>query len=191
MLHEIDDLRRERQRVEARPSPEEAPPVLAVFAVATSADPRDYIRRVRSVLSAALDLAVSESFADEDLPTAGIPAWFAAVSGAPGGRIPEFSRHGRDRYRTAVNGKPWDLQWWLFEFAPDNEFRGWAWWDVTQTDVPQAAEERRVRVWVDSWGESFFACDEFRWLLHTAGADEVSGPSLADASEWVREVPGR
>ncbi|MGW3008010.1 hypothetical protein ACWC9R_04095 [Streptomyces sp. NPDC001219] len=73
MLHEIDDLRRERQRVEARPSPAEAPPVLSVCEAATSVDPRDYIR----------------------------------------------------------------------------------------------------------------------WLLHTAGAEEVSGPSLADASEWVREVPGR
>ncbi|RXS85345.1 hypothetical protein EST92_08400 [Streptomyces sp. TM32] len=182
MLHEIDDLRQERQRVEARPSTEGAPPVLTVFDVVAAVDPQDYIRRVRSVLSAALDLAITESFDDEDLPTEGIPEWFAVASGAAGGETADFSRRGMDRYHAAVNEKSWDLQWWLFEFDPDNEFRGWAWWDATQ------AGDGHVRVWTDSWGESFFACDELRWLLYTAGADEVSGPVLADTSEWAQEI---
>jgi hypothetical protein len=181
MLHEINDLRHERQRVEVRPSTEGVPPVLTVFDVVPAVESQDYIRRVRAVLSAALTLAITESFGDDDLPTEGIPDWFAAVSGATGSEIAEFSRRGMDRYHAAVNEKSWDLQWWLFEFDPDNEFRGWAWWDATQL------KDGRTRIWTDSWGESFFACDELRWLLYTAGADEVSGPSLADTSEWAQE----
>ncbi|MFB7630580.1 hypothetical protein ACFC0M_06485 [Streptomyces sp. NPDC056149] len=185
MLHEIDDLRQERQRTEARPSPQGAPPVLTVFDVTPAVDPQDYIHRVRATLSAALTITITESFENEDLPTERIPEWFAAVSGTTGSEIPEFSHRGMDRYHTAVNEKSWDLQWWLFEFDPDNEFRGWAWWDITQT------RDRQVRVWADSWGESFFACDELRWLLYTAGADEVSGPFLADTSEWTQEITGQ
>ncbi|MFF4603963.1 hypothetical protein ACFY12_14675 [Streptomyces sp. NPDC001339] len=184
MLHEIDDLRQERNRVDVRPPTGEVPPVLAVFDAVLSVDSREYIRRVRDVMSVALDLAVTESFDDEDLPTEGIPQWFSEVSSASGGEITEFARRGKERYHEEFGEKPWDLQWWLFEFDPESETRGWAWWDVTQVD------DRKVRIWTDSWGESFFACNELRWLLHTAGADEVSGPFLTDASEWVREVAG-
>lgn len=160
--------------------------MLTVFEVVLLVDdPQEYLRRTRAVLSAALDLALTESFDNDDLPTGGIPEWFTAVSGALGAEITEFSRRGKDRYHTAVNDKSWDLQWWLFEFDPDNEFRGWSWWDATQ------AGEQQVHVWTDSWGESFFACDELRWLLYTAGAEEVSGPFLAGTSEWEREITGR
>ncbi|MFI1303580.1 hypothetical protein [Streptomyces sioyaensis] len=184
MLHEIDDLRQERRRVDARPPVDGVPPVLAVFDAVLSVDPQEYIRRVRGVMSAALDLAVTESFDDEDLPTEGIPQWFSEVSGAGGVNAADFARRGKERYHEVFGEKSWDLQWWLFEFDPDNEFRGWAWWDITQVG------DRKIRVWTDSWGESFFACNELRWLLHTAGAEEVSGPSLADGSEWVQEIVG-
>jgi hypothetical protein len=82
----------------------------------------------------------------------------------------------------AIKGEGWELQEWLFQFDPDSEFRGWAWWDLTQTGVG------RVRIWVDTWGESFFACNELRRLAYTAGADEVSGPILVRASDWISVV---
>ncbi|WP_411143238.1 hypothetical protein [Streptomyces sp. x-80] len=184
MLHEIDDLRQERQRVDVRPSADGVPPVLAVFDAVLSVDPQEYIRRVRDVMSAALDVAITASFDDEDLPIEGIPQWFSGVSGADGANIADFARRGKECYHEAFGEKSWDLQWWLFEFDPENEFRGWAWWDITKVG------DRKIRVWTDSWGESFFACNELRWLLHTAGAEKVSGPSLADASEWVLEIAG-
>lgn len=157
--------------------------MLSVFEVVLAVDDSPaYVRRTRAVLSAALDLAIAGAFDEGELPTGDIPAWFMAASGSTEAALTEFSRRGRDRYHAAVSEKSWDVQWWLFEFDPDNEFRGWSWWDATQ------AGARRVRIWADSWGESFFACDELRWLLYTAGAEEVAGPFLADTSEWEREV---
>ncbi|MEV0371123.1 hypothetical protein AB0I10_15030 [Streptomyces sp. NPDC050636] len=193
MFHELGDLREEQQRVAARPPEDGAPPVLSVFDVVLhqDVDPTAYMERVRAVVSAALKLAVSATFDDEDLPVEAIPAWFVAVSrtpdepgepgepGEPDADLTEFARRGKARYQEEFGNRPWDIQWWLWQFDPDSETRGWAWWDATQSG------DRRVRVWADSWGEDFYACDEVRWLLHTAGAETVSGPVLAHPSEWV------
>ncbi|MEU6481420.1 hypothetical protein ABZ858_32025 [Streptomyces sp. NPDC047017] len=73
----------------------------------------------------------------------------------------------------------------LYQFDPESEFRGWAWWDLTR------AGDREARVRVDSWGESFFACDESRWPAYTCGADEVRGPNLARAGDRVSAVPAQ
>ncbi|ATL31598.1 hypothetical protein [Streptomyces formicae] len=45
-----------------------------------------------------------------------------------------------------------------------------------------------MRIWADTWGESFFACDELRWLAYVSGAEDVSGPELrrVDCAEGGR-----
>lgn len=93
--------------------------------------------------------------------------------------VPECTRRGSERYAAAIGGGPWDLQDWLYQADPESDSRGWAWWDLTQTG------EREARIWVDSWGESFFACDELRWLAYVSGGEDVSGPTLVRVSDWV------
>ncbi|WP_267912897.1 hypothetical protein [Streptomyces adelaidensis] len=41
---------------------------------------------------------------------------------------------------------------------------------------------------MDTWGESFFASDELRWAAYVSGADEVTGPILVRAADWVAAV---
>jgi hypothetical protein len=67
----------------------------------------------------------------------------------------------------------------VYQFDPESEFRGWAWWDLTQSG------EREARLWADTWGESFFASDELRWLVHVSGAVEVNGPTLEGSEAWI------
>ncbi|MDN3028196.1 hypothetical protein [Streptomyces sp. S.PB5] len=182
MLHEVEDIEQEKVRLTLRPPVHDAPPVLCAFDVVTNSPVEEYSRRLRSVLSAALDLAVSASFDDDDLPVDTVPGWFAAAGSGLAGAVPDFARRGADRYAAAVKGGPWDLQEWLFQFDPDSEFRGWAWWDLTQ------ASEDRVRIWVDTWGESFFACDELRWVAYISGGDEVAGPTVVRTADWVAAI---
>ncbi|MEU7583736.1 hypothetical protein AB0B50_39865 [Streptomyces sp. NPDC041068] len=61
----------------------------------------------------------------------------------------------------------------------------------TASGTPSAttpSADGKVRIWVDTWGESFFACDELRWLAYVAGADDVSGPHLAKVERWHTAV---
>ncbi|MFF4400214.1 hypothetical protein [Streptomyces sp. NPDC001480] len=160
MIHEIEDIERERLRLARRPVPEEVPPVLSAFDVRTKCSVAEFGARMRAVLDAALRLALSHPFDGSDLPVDLVPDWFAVAC-----------RQGGD-------GK-WELQNWLYQFDPENEFRGWAWWDLTETG------DGAARVWVDSWGEDFFGCDDFRWLAHVSGGEEVTGPVLAGAGDWV------
>lgn len=180
-MHEIEDIEQENRRLSSRPSPSEAPPVLCAFDVSLSGAIEEYETRLRSVLSAALGLAVSESF-DEDLPVNTIPEWFATVSGGTSVDIKEFAVRGAERYAATIGGGAWRLQEWLFQFDPESESRGWAWWDLTDSS------DGNVRIWVDTWGESFFACDELRWAILTAGADEVHGPTLVRTTEWTAAI---
>ncbi|KPI15696.1 hypothetical protein OK074_2141 [Actinobacteria bacterium OK074] len=182
MFHEIEDIEQEKIRLLHRPTASDAPPVLCTFDVTTDNPVEEYGMRLRSVLNAALDLAVSASFDDGDLPIDTLPDWFAAASDDASASISDFARRGIEHYSAAVKGGAWDLQEWLSQFDPDSEFRGWAWWDSTHTG------EDRVRIWVDTWGESFFACDEFRWVAYAAGANEVTGPILVDIADWVAET---
>ncbi|WP_055717267.1 hypothetical protein [Streptomyces torulosus] len=182
MIHEIEDLEQEIDRLTRQPSQGEVPPVLCAFDVVTTGPVDEYVSRVRSVLHAALTLAISQSFEGDDLPTGDLPEWFVAASEDAAEPVPDFAARGRDRYVAMIKGtvgRGWQLQEWLYQFDPDSEFRGWAWWDVTYS------VEGHVRIWVDSWGESFFACDELRWLAYTAGGQEVSGPVLLDSTTWV------
>ncbi|PTM98043.1 MULTISPECIES: hypothetical protein [unclassified Streptomyces] len=155
MFHEIEDIEQERIRLSRRPSAEKAPPVLSVFDVRTDGPVSEFDARLRSVLAPALHLAVSHPF-EGDLPVDTLPDWFVAAPQAD-----------------------WRPQEWLYQFDPESEFRGWAWWDLTRSG------ERGARIWVDSWGESFFACDELRWAAHVSGAEAVDGPVLARAGDWI------
>jgi len=187
MIHSGESVAAELDRVRQRPTAESAPPVLAAFAVDVPEDsPEAYAQRVRHVLSAALQLACTAEFDDQDLPTDRFPDWFTGVSGQGEESGREFARDGRAAF-LAKTGKahPWRLQSWIYRFDPDEDSRGWEFWDV----VPVGSS--RVRVWVDCWGESFFGSLDLLWLLYTAGAAHVEGPEVHKASTWASEVRGR
>jgi hypothetical protein len=179
MIHEIEDIEQECLRLSRRPAPDDAPPVLCVFDVRTSGPVAEFDTRVRSVLAPALQLALSEAFEGEDPPLDAIPDWFVAASRSGAVSGPDFIQRGVERYEAAIGGGRWDLQEWIYQFDPDSEFRGWAWWDLTHSS------DREARIWVDTWGESFFACDELRWLAYVSGGEEVSGPTLVRAPDWI------
>ncbi|MET7380018.1 hypothetical protein ABZT08_14570 [Streptomyces sp. NPDC005526] len=169
-------------RLSHRPPPEEAPPVLSAFDVRTTRPVAEFDARLRSVLAPALRLALSQSYEGGDLPVDGLPAWFVASRRGDSTKLPEPVGEGADRGAVAPGRAPWDLQEWLYQFDPESEFRGWAWWDLTRSG------EREARIWVDSWGESFFACDELRWLSYVAGGPDIDGPTLVGAADWVAAV---
>lgn len=78
--------------------------------------------------------------------------------------------------------RPWEIQDWLYRFDPDEDSRGWEWWDATLVGPS------RVHVWVDSWGESFFGCQELLWATYVAGAVRVVGPTLEKSTVWSAGV---
>lgn len=183
MFHDVDSMGLELQRLGSRPQTSEAPPVLSMFEVSPEGDPETYLERLRAPIEAGLRLGMTEEFTDDGVPTDELPPWFIDVSSNPI-HAPEFARLGRERYLDLQGGEPWRVQGWLFRFAPDDEERGWAWWDATTVDS-------KARIWVDSWGESFFSCGDFRWVAFTAGAKEISGPHLARPEEWASEIRGQ
>lgn len=165
---------------------ESAPPVLAAFTVdVAEGSPAAYAQRVRHVLSAALHLAGTAEFDDEDLPADEFPDWFTAISARDGETHQEFARDGRTAYTNRSGGNPWSLQNWIYRFDPDEDSRGWEFWDVVPVGPSQ------VHVWVDSWGESFFGSLDLLWLLYTAGAAHAEGPENRKASMWASEARGR
>ncbi|MEU5096174.1 hypothetical protein [Streptomyces sp. NPDC020996] len=183
MFHEIEDIELERSRLAHRPAPEEAPPVLSAFDVRTNCPVAEFDARLRSVLAPALQLAVSHSFDEGELPVDTLPGWFVAASqGASFETAPEHVRRGVERYAVAIGEGPWRPQEWLYQFDPESEFRGWAWLDLTRSG------DREARIWVDTWGESFFACNELRWAAYVSGADEVSGPTLVRTADWLAAI---
>ncbi|MFD7457867.1 MULTISPECIES: hypothetical protein [unclassified Streptomyces] len=183
MIHSEESVTAELDRVRQRPPAESAPPVLATFtAHVAEGSPEAYTERVRQVLSAALELACTAEFGDEDLPADEFPDWFTAISTRDGEDVQDLTRDGRASYVNRGGGNPWTLQNWIFRFDPDDDSRGWEFWDVVPVGPSQ------VRVWVDSWGESFFGSLELLWLLYTAGAAHVEGPEVHKASAWVSEA---
>ncbi len=184
MIHSEESVAAELDRVMQPPAIESAPPVLAAFTVDVFEGTLEaYALRVRRVLSAALRLAFTAEFDDEDLPTDEFPDWFRTVSVRDGeASSPIFARQGRSTYMDRSGGGPWSLQNWIYRFDPDEESRGWEFWDI----VP--AGPSRLRVWVDSRGESFFGSLELLWLLCTAGAAQVEGPEVRKAGMWASEV---
>ncbi|MER5526089.1 hypothetical protein ABT075_16015 [Streptomyces sp. NPDC002677] len=187
MIHSEESVAAELDRVRQRPAIESAPPVLAAFTVDVfGGTPEDYALRVRRVLSAALHLACTAEFGNEDLPTDEFPDWFKTISVRDGEAPPqEFARHGRTAYVDHSGGGPWSLQDWIYRFDPEEDSRGWEFWDTVR------AGPARVCVWVDSWGESFFGSLELLWLLYAAGATHVEGPEVHKADTWASEVRGR
>ncbi|MER5514550.1 hypothetical protein [Streptomyces sp. NPDC002763] len=148
MIHGEESVAAELDRVRQRPAFESAPPVLAAFTVDVfEGAPVAYALRVRHVLSAALQLACTAEFNDEDLPTAEFPDWFTTVS-VRDGEVPpqEFARQGRTAFADRSGGGPWSLQNWIYRFDPEDDSRGWEFWDI----VPVGPS--RLSVWVDSWG---------------------------------------
>ncbi|MET9499922.1 hypothetical protein [Streptomyces sp. NPDC006552] len=186
MIHSEESVAAELDRVRQRPTADVAPPALAAFTAELTQPFPDYADRVREVLAAALYLASTAEFDDEDLPTDRFPEWFARVSSRNGEPPAEFARDGRAAFlERSGKQNPWSLQNWIYRFDPDEESRGWEFWDIAQTGTSQA------RIWVDSWGESSFGSLDLLWLLYTAGAARVEGPQVHKPAVWVSEAFGR
>lgn len=183
MMHSEESLEAELERLRRRPVAESTPPVLCEFTVEVSDAPDLYAERLRSVLSAAVSLGATADFEEDELPVDGVPSWFAALGSSGGEQAPDFAKSGRDAYETHVEDQPWSLQDWLYRFDPDDDSRGWEWWDVTP------AGPSSVRIWVDSWGESLFGHQDLLWAAYTAGALRVEGPFVRRADAWLREPP--
>ncbi|MGW3284420.1 hypothetical protein ACWDR3_07245 [Streptomyces sp. NPDC001002] len=182
MFHETEDIEQESARLSHRPAARTVPPVLSAFDVRTTCPAEEFDTRLRSVLAPALQVALSHPFDEGDPPVDTLPEWFVAADRAASAPVPEYVKVGAERYAAAIGGGSWRAQEWLYEFDPESESRGWAWWDLTRTG------DRTARIWVDSWGESFFACDELRWAAYVSGADEVAGPLLVKGAEWIAAV---
>ncbi|EST26781.1 hypothetical protein [Streptomyces niveus] len=183
MMHSSESLADECQRLHRHPSAEAAPPVLSRFVVDVSGDSAEYADRLRSILSPALRLGRTADFEAASVPVDDLPDWFVAVS-SPDEEllVPGFASDGRDGYTDHTAGRPWELQNWLYRFDPDDDSRGWQWWDVTKVGPS------RVHVWVDSWGESFFGCQDLLWAAHTSGAARVAGPTVQPSAAWAAET---
>ena len=178
MLHDIDGVEEERSRVLERPELDTAVPLLAFVEVETRGVPTYSASRLRSVLEAVYDIAAREDF-DEELPTDMIPSWFVGVCRRDGLTDP-FALEGSRRYTEQTSDDAWELQDWLSRFDPELEARGWAFWDLTYS--PTSADT--LRLWLDTWGEPFFAWEELRWLLYTCGAYSVATPTLVKPHAW-------
>lgn len=146
-MHTVDSLAAELQRVRDRPGADAAPPVLSLFVIDVHGDAAEYARRLRSAISPAVRLGGTADFEQESLPVDDVPDWFAAVSSQDPEQAPRFARAGCERYAEHTGGgRPWDLQDWLYRFDPDEDSRGWEWWDASPVGPS------RVHMWVDSWG---------------------------------------
>ncbi|MEV7103433.1 hypothetical protein [Streptomyces atroolivaceus] len=182
MMHNSDSLAAEFERLRSRPGTGSAPPVLALFVVDVPGDAAGYEQRLRSVLSPAVRLGGTADFERESLPVDGVPDWFAAVSSGNEERAPQFARTGYDGYVGHTGGsRPWELQSWLFRFDPEEDSRGWEWWDATR------AGPSRVHIWTDSQGESLFGCQDLLWAVYAAGAVRVDGPAIQKSAVWSAE----
>jgi hypothetical protein len=192
VLHEVEGVERELARVSGRPEQDPGTPVLTQLTVTpdedTPAAPEEYAARLREVLSAVYLLAAREDFDEDEVPVDTLPPWFVGIStpetATTPGPLPPFAVRGSRSYTQRTGDTPWRIQDWLSRFDPELESRGWDFWDVTQ-----ASDDRsRLHVWLDTWGEPFFAWEELRWLLHTCGARTVSDPAVTDTGSWAREA---
>lgn len=183
MLHEIEGVEQERSRVSERPAIDPDVPLLAFVELDVEGSPDAYAHRLREVLAAVYDLAAREDFDEEELPVDTVPAWFAGVCRG-GGAAKPFAAEGAERYTERTGDGPWELQDWLSRFDPELEARGWAFWDLTRSP----ADEGRLRLWVDTWGEPFFSWEELRWLTYTCGARTVADPVLVKPQVWAEEA---
>ncbi|WP_245694520.1 hypothetical protein [Streptomyces abyssalis] len=154
--------------------------MLSVFTVELQEGLLHFKDGLTSVLEVALRLGTTEEFDGEDLPIQEVPGWFVEISSNPE-NAPLAARRGRDQYLANIVSGPWPLQDWLYRFCPDEDSRGWSWWDMTPTS------DGDVHLWVDSWGEDFFGCDDLRWLAYTAGARRVVGPEIRQLESWLEE----
>ncbi|MER5224776.1 hypothetical protein [Streptomyces flaveus] len=179
MIHSSESLEAELERLQHRPGADSVPPVLCEFIVDVCDNPAHYANRLRSVLSAAVGLGVTSDFEEDILLVDDVPDWFIAISSQDEERSPDFAKNGRNAFTDQTKQPPWELQNWLYRFHPEEDSRGWEWWDITP------AGPSRVHVWVDSWGESFFGCEELRWASYTAGALRVEGPFVQQSSVWA------
>ena len=181
----MESLELELQNLQYRPGIDSPPPVLCGFTVDIAGDCVAYVERLRSALLAAVNVGVTADFDEEDLPVDGVPDWLVAIGVESGRGAPDFAKSGRDAYASHTGQGPWSLQNWLHRFDPDEDSRGWEWWDVTLVGPS------RARIWVDSWGESFFGCLDLLWVAYTAGASHVEGPTVQRSEDWIVEVTAK
>ncbi|MDI5964441.1 hypothetical protein [Streptantibioticus silvisoli] len=182
MDHSKESLLVECGRILRRPEVEEVPPYLGEFTVEVTGEVEEYVARLRSLLSSAVELGATNDFEDDEVPVDDVPGWFLSVSKGGSGDIPEFARLGSDEFQRLPGSGVWSAQNWLFRFDPEDDSRGWEWWDLTRSGPS------RVAVWVDCQAEDFFGCQELRWALYVAGGSKVDGPNLRRSDAWRTSV---
>ncbi|MEU9187963.1 hypothetical protein AB0D14_26165 [Streptomyces sp. NPDC048484] len=182
MIHEIEGVERELGRVSSRPEIDLGTPILTYVELTPSGDPEAYSGRLRDVLAAVFDLAVRPGFDEDEVPVDTIPEWFVRAC-EDGAAVDSFVAEGQARHRELNSVGPWRIQDWLSRFDPELENRGWAFWDLTRSPD----DSRRLRLWLDTWGEPFFAWEELRWLAYTCGAASVANPMVVKSEQWARE----
>jgi hypothetical protein len=182
MLHEIEGVKQERARVSSRPEIDANTPVIAYVELTPVSDPKAYSERLRAVFAAVFDLAMQPGFDEDEVPVGTIPEWFVRAC-EDGVAVDSFVAEGQARHGELNGVGPWRIQDWLSRFHPELENRGWAFWDLTRSPD----DSRRLRLWLDTWGEPFFAWEELRWLAYTCGADFVANPMVVKSEQWARE----
>lgn len=180
MKHSEETVEEELDRLRNGARSSEDTPVLSVFEVQALLPFDDYSRNLRELIECALELAREGLLSGNEAPPFDtVPDWFKAASDRDlSERVPEFSRAGLRAYQERVESKTWSLESWLFQFDPDIDSRGWQWWGITSSGGTSG------KIWVDSWGESFFGCQELRRAAYLAGAVDVSGPWIASTEAW-------
>ncbi|WKX70647.1 hypothetical protein [Streptomyces sp. XD-27] len=177
---ERSHLDAELSRLKHRPSGQPVP-LLGVFTVVPAANGFTYAARIRELLLAAVSIARSADFDQDDVSPDSLPAWF--LSHSTGETSAEnddrAGSEGKASYERNRGERPWTAEEWLYCFDPD--LRSWSWWDVT------ADKDGHVRVWVDTKGEGHIPCEELWWAVYVAGASEVRTFTLEYASAWQEQ----
>jgi hypothetical protein len=159
----------ELDRVFQRPTTP-PPALLSVFYAEVAAwnETEDFARRLRELVFAGVKAGLEGDFESDSLPETDLPQW-----------APEAWEATAARYEALRGEEAWTVQDILFAFDPKQ--REWSWWDVTLQGG------NLVSVWVDSAEEAVYACEELRWMIAAAGARNLVGPLLRDATEWEQQ----
>ncbi|KAF0846221.1 hypothetical protein [Nocardia caishijiensis] len=126
-------------------------------------------RRLREVVNVGVDASLTADFEGDFIPETGVLQWMREAWGSAAVRYGAHRGH-----------EEWTVQDVLFSFDPRE--REWAWWDVTKVFG------NIVRVWVDSFGEGVYKCEELRWIIYLCGAKSVVGPLPQVSEDWEKSV---
>ncbi|MBC6463716.1 hypothetical protein [Actinomadura sp. HBU206391] len=148
---------------------------MTVFKIVPFGQQDDYAVRLRSLVSAALEIAIYADFEADPIDVSPLPSWFVREL-KKGNHADREALLGRDRYLQCRSNEPvWGVQEWISCFDP--RLRRWEWWDLTQ-------ENRSVSLWVNTKSELAVPVEELWWAMFISGARGIEGPFMRSDSEW-------